>query len=243
MTHPIARSGTVKSDEELPAHMARVSDRWASLNGGPSGAALQSKLSSIGSRMAVEKRAKAHATAQHAKSAQGKVFWLRVDADVVLDAVAGLSACKSGCAHCCNIGVAISQDEAEVIGKAIGRKVARPARERLLAAADLVAGQGASDAQAKLKKQRDWLQDAYYGMPCTFLSAKGSCTIYEARPLACRWQINLDSDALLCELMPQGHPQARVPYLDMSNMQLAYAMAFGRSPVADLRDWFPVTTK
>lgn len=74
-------------------------------------------------------------------------------------------------------------------------------------------------------------------MTCTFL-VDGSCSIYEHRPLACRNQINLDRDALMCELVEGSAPQ--VPYADMTPHKAAYIQLFGFGQrYADIREWFP----
>jgi hypothetical protein len=114
-------------------------------------------------------------------------FW------AVVDEVASYGgddvACRSGCSHCCHLQVLVTQDEADVIGKRIGREAVQltgPSR-------------GRRDVEAF-----DW----GYHNPCTFL-IDDKCSIYENRPLPCRTQLNVDVDALMCELTP---PEAkRVP--------------------------------
>jgi hypothetical protein len=143
-------------------------------------------------------------------------FW-RVADDVM--AVNGDDvACKRGCAHCCHIAVLISEDEAKVIGERIGRKPR--------------AVPGRKDAKGF---------DFGYHNPCTFLSDRGECSIYENRPLACRLQYSLDTDALLCELLP---PEASpVPYLNPHPFLMAFLQMLGvpeRMPkLGDIREFFP----
>jgi hypothetical protein len=57
--------------------------------------------------------------------------------------------------------------------------------------------------------------------------------------MACRLLLNLDDDALLCELIPgQTVP---VPYANSEQLKMLYLMANVASPLADIRDFFPTT--
>lgn len=232
-----ARS-SIKEPSELPEHLERVHERWEHLQG-PGHAALLARVEHFNTGVDHDARMRANDAAYRAQSVPAKVAWLRADASEVLKAAGPVSACGRGCSHCCHIGVTVSKAEAEVIGRSIGRKVAKPPPSRVLDVADYMDSPDPRERMAKLKKQQAWLRDEYHGQACTFLSPLGSCTIYEARPLICRWQVSLDTDALLCELVPQGVEPVRVPYLDMSNMHTVYAANFGASPMADIRDWFP----
>jgi len=108
------------------------------------------------------------------------------------------AACRKGCSHCCHTSVLIPAQEAALIGKRIGVKPAK------------VTG----------ITQRDDIK-AGYDNPCPFLKG-GACSIYSSRPLACRQQYNMDTDALLCELV--GSSPSKVPYLNMMDYQGALAM-------------------
>jgi uncharacterized protein len=229
---------SIKAPGELPEHLERVRVRWEHLEGAGH-AALLARVEHFNTTVDHEARTRANDAAYRAQSMPAKVAWLRADAAEVLRAAGPVSACKRGCGHCCHIGVTVSKAEAEVIGRSIGRKVAKPPADRVLDVADMMDTDDPRERLAKLKKQQAWLRDAYHGQACTFLSPLGACTIYEARPLICRWQVSLDTDALLCELVPQEVEPVRVPYLDMSNMHAVYAANFGASPMADIRDWFP----
>lgn len=207
--------------------MELVRARWQELENTPG---LQQRVDAL----AVDNRLRAEFTntALAAHSNRGKVFWLREATDLVGKAAAPHAACRRGCSDCCHIGVTVNKAEAEVIGREIGRRPAKPPRDRLLMEADVTEG--------RFDKQRKWQQDAYFGVPCTFLAKDGACSIYEHRPLICRMQINLDVDNLLCKLVPEGHGPVRVPYVNMTDAQSHYVMAFGTSaPMADIRDWFP----
>lgn len=132
-------------------------------------------------------------------------------------------ACRRGCNHCCHTQVFLTTDEAEVIGKRIGRKpqhVAAP-------------GRGRDDRESF---------DFGYHNPCTFL-IDGECSIYENRPLPCRLQYSLDVDALMCELTP---PESKaVPYLNPHPYLMAFLQMLGvpevRPVLGDIRDFWPVT--
>lgn len=232
-----ARS-SIKAPGELPEHLERVRERWEHLEGAGH-PALLARVEHFNSHVNPEARRIAHDAAYRAQSIPAKVAWLRADAAEVLKAAGPVSACGRGCSHCCHIGVTVSKAEAEVIGRSIGRKVAKPPPDRVLNMADMIEADNPRERLAKLRKQQAWLRDAYHGQACTFLSPFGVCTIYEARPLICRWQISVDTDSMLCELVPQEVEPVRVPYLDMTDMHTVYAANFGASPMADIRDWFP----
>lgn len=154
-----------------------------------------------------------------AHSPTAKVRALREMLDVVADAASGLAACGKGCGACCNIAVMVSADEAAVIAKEIGVKAAQPAQ---------YATHGESAANAA----------SHYGEPCPFL-VNNECSIYDYRPLSCRTLYNMDSDALLCTVVPGDPPQ--VPYLNHWPFTMVIARAFFESKdrYADLRDFFP----
>ena len=59
--------------------------------------------------------------AESASSTSKRIFWLKKASDALLNAYQGVSACKSGCDHCCHIPVVITKAEARVLGLAIGR--------------------------------------------------------------------------------------------------------------------------
>lgn len=150
-------------------------------------------------------------------------FWRLVDE--MAEANKGNVACKRGCNHCCHTCVLVTQDEADVIGKRIGRKAVQidpPGRTR---------GDGF---------------DYGYHNPCTFL-VDGECSIYENRPLACRLQYSVDIDSLLCELTPDEPPIDAVPYLNPLPFNKAFLQMLGVPHVvpvlADIREFFPKVNK
>lgn len=147
------------------------------------------------------------------QSKANRIRSLRNIASTMMSAVGEDSACRKGCSHCCHIGVALTQTEAAVIGKAIGR----------------------APLQVKRSKALD-TKDYGYHYPCTFL-VEGACSIYEHRPLACRTHYNLDEDELLCRLIP-GKLVA-LPLLNVMPLQMAYVEANAGDSLADIREFFP----
>src|SRR3569623_3215541 len=95
-------------------------------------------------------------------------------------------ACHDGCAHCCYQAVGVSVPEALAL-EAYVRATRSPAEREELAARVRQADQrtrGLTSAQ-RLSPE----------LPCPFLEvADGRCTVYEARPLACRGTNSLDAE-------------------------------------------------
>jgi len=145
-----------------------------------------------------------------------RVAWHRRAADALATAFAPHAACRDGCSHCCYIPVKISAVEARAMGKLIGRSPA----PREAHGPDPVAG---------------------YDSPCTFL-VDARCSIYSERPAVCRSHLNMDVDSLLCELIPGA--QIPVPYVDTRALAAVSVVIAGESmDAADLRQWFPATTR
>jgi Fe-S-cluster containining protein len=128
--------------------------------------------------------------------------------------------CRKGCSHCCHIAVAINQAEADLIGRATGREPAKPVN--------------------RMTERRAEFAEAIplgYGNPCPFL-VNNECSIYDARPLACRMHFNLDVSPDLCKL-----DNSR-PVLLYDNLKtfMAGVMAAGgphKVTIADIREFFP----
>lgn len=147
------------------------------------------------------------------QSKANRIRSLRNIASTMMSTVGEDSACRKGCSHCCHIGVALTQTEAEIIGKAICRKPMQVNR---------------SPALDK--------KDYGYHYPCTFL-IENVCSIYEHRPLTCRTHYNLDEDELLCRLIPGK--LVPLPLLNVMPLQMAYVEANAGDSLADIREFFP----
>lgn len=204
------------------AHLARVRQRETDVLG-PSGretldarakAVLQpangDRLRLVNEALAAPSRAKA-------------IVWLHRAADRLGMAVAPEVACRRGCSACCHQDVLVSDAEAALIGRAIGRKpVAEPAGA-------VVVGRDLQDAPV--------VPIRHSGEPCTFLQ-DDQCSIFRNRPLMCRLHANFDRDALLCQIVPGESISA--PYVDASIEKAVYhGKVTAGGLVADLRDWFP----
>lgn len=131
-------------------------------------------------------------------------------------------ACRKGCAHCCYIPVSLSETEAQMIGMAIGRKPKKNV--------------------ATFHDDPDDIDTRNYGYhtPCPFLK-DNQCSIYEHRPVACRKLVNADIDDLLCRLLAPRAPP--VPYMNLSEFDLATAMIAENHKTADIREFFPPERK
>lgn len=144
-----------------------------------------------------------------------KVYWLRKLADMIVPAAEGLTACHTGCSHCCHIPVMLTELEARVIAHETGRHIHTPQTYRREGAAEFI------------------------GVACPFLT-ENRCSIYESRPFACRTKYNVDIDNLLCQLVPGKKIGAT--YLNTQRWDAAYGKAFGfTEKVADIRDYFPTS--
>lgn len=166
--------------------------------------------------------ARARAIQDSPRSAVSRIESLWGLADEMMAFNGPNAACKRGCAHCCHIAVAVTEPEARLIGKRIGRT-------------------------PREVEHRNSFRDFDYGYhnPCSFLR-NGQCSIYEHRPLTCRVHVSLDVDALLCELTPPD--TCEVPYLNPNVFNALLADIVTQSgnvavTVADIRDWFPKREK
>lgn len=198
---------------ELPAHIA---DRLAVAT-----EHAQAKVASV--------RHSPHANpllqaAHRAASAGQRVAWLQKAASAWAEPLAAVSACRRGCSHCCYIPLAMTDVEARVIGQAIGRRPALPE------------GAVPTDDAAELGRRLPGTPGAGYDSPCPFLQA-GACSIYAHRPLACRAQLNLDEDDLLCRLEPGLN--IPVPYADATQLKAFYVLLQPGAVWADVRAFFP----
>lgn len=221
-------AGPVVREDERAAHMAAVQARMR-MHEEEAQERLQARAELLGTAQPLVNRRRLLDRALKAKTSTQRIFWLRREADLLVDASRAVSACARGCSHCCNIGVLVSRTEAVEIGKAIGQRPAAVAEGHTIRGEDL-----AGDAAVGVKEAA---VDRHMGTPCVFLD-EGKCSIYRHRPLACRHLVNLDDDDLLCRLVPGE--SISVPYLDARQQQMVYVIAMGaNAPLADIRDWFP----
>jgi len=100
-------------------------------------------------------------------------------------------ACGAGCASCCNAHVGVEMAEAFVILESLRETRSDDTVADLLArTAERASAVGGLDPAARWAAR----------VPCIFLDEEaGTCTIYEARPLACRGYNSTNRDA--CEAM------------------------------------------
>lgn len=163
---------------------------------------------------------------QKAQTVAQRVIWLQRAASAWARPMEALSACRAGCSHCCQIPVTISLIEARLLGRASGRAPSVPRRS--LRVADHAQAENLSEMERQL--QTGPLT------PCPFLRAD-RCTVYEARPVACRTLLNLDDDDLLCR--HSGGGSSQVPYADATKLKAFALMAQADTQYADIRDFFP----
>lgn len=123
-------------------------------------------------------------------------------------------ACRNGCSGCCKMNVMISQFEANLIEKERGIKPAQVTSSLL------------------------HLQDKFIGIPCPFLK-NDSCSIYDARPFACRKHLCFDTTSYWCE--PARTLDVEFPMLEFSGAEDAFldvARLKTGGVFADIRDFF-----
>ena len=211
---------------EQEALAARQAQRWAD-PATQQRAARQAQLASERARADEPRVQGLLKQLDKAPKIQHRIFWLRQLADAFADAVAPHSACvRGGCDACCRQPVAVTQEEADLIARETGAPLARPAGFR--ASGD----------------------ERYIGQPCSFLR-EGRCTIYAARPMACRLMFSMDVDDLLCHRVPGA--LSHMPYADYSQHKELYVRAhlgkvrneeemraaLARLRLADIREFFP----
>lgn len=145
-----------------------------------------------------------------------RLIWLREAVATATGAIAPHAACKPACPGCCYQPVMVTQAEAQVIARESGAKLAQPPKWRREAAVE------------------------FTGQACPFLK-ESRCSIYAHRPIACRLLLNMDKDALMCQIVP-GSP-AQVPYADLRQFNPLLLQAHDgideAAKMADLREFFP----
>lgn len=118
--------------------------------------------------------------------------------------------CKKGCSSCCHYPVSVTRIEIDYIERETGHR--------------------------RLKKPHEHAD--FMGTSCSFLK-RGSCSIYAARPFACRMHHVLYSNAALCE--PEVSLDREGPKINSSNLNQAYfnlRIESGSHDVMDIRQVF-----
>ena len=206
-----------------PEVMGRIERRWEGLR-----ERVEAKLQTL---KGVDRRQESRLLDQAAKAGTvaKRVTWLRKAADSVTGSAAPLAACRKGCSHCCHISVMISRAEALVIAKETGAPMNPLAGKYNMANVD-------EDSES----YKAATQEAF-GKPCNFLRGDG-CGIYSSRPLQCRLLLNMDEDALLCQLVEGG--TINVPYLNTQEHHVDSVVILGaHQDYDDIRNWFPKTAQ
>ena len=98
-------------------------------------------------------------------------------------------ACKSGCIHCCYNQIALTEPEALVLGMHLletrDRDQLRDLGDRALALTESLKGKSWQD-----------IGMARHLLPCVFME-NGNCSVYPARPFACRGWNSVDAEMCL----------------------------------------------
>lgn len=197
------------------SHAERVAQRWEGLE-----QRIGSKIASLGLDGRAVERLLTQAIRSGTKAK--KIMWLRRAADAVASQALPHAACRQGCAHCCHIAVVVTKAEALQIAAET---------------ACYVNSEAGKPPPLPPEDAKDGNAAHWQGVPCSFLK-EGRCSIYRNRPLACRLQLNMDDDDLLCQLV-EGEG-IRVPYLNLTAHHVAAVVALGMGqPIADIREWFP----
>lgn len=92
--------------------------------------------------------------------------------------------CKSGCANCCSLFVEVTDVEADIIVTELVNK-------------NMLIDENKMRKQAFYSKS-NWFTQSFDDRACVFLNADKSCSIYNARPSACRSMIVI-SDPKHCK--------------------------------------------
>jgi Fe-S-cluster containining protein len=153
------------------------------------------------------------------RNSEGDIKRLLEIIDDMAGEVAKVAVCRKGCSHCCYQAVLISNWEAKRIARFTGREMS-----------DYSGYDPKHDSKEKLRAR-------FTNKPCTFL-INGGCSIYPARPVACRLHYSMADEVELCDI--QNSPGASVPYFNFENMKMAATMLFFRNKpkFGDIREFF-----
>ena len=142
-----------------------------------------------------------HALFEQAKrdrNIDAPVKFLYAKAEATLERLKDIRvACKKGCAHCCHIWVSATAPEVLFVAKLIRRRNDAAAIDYVRAAHLLTKGYG-------------FAIRAMHPSPCPMLdTATQACTVYDSRPLACRFTAS--PDPYVCERAFREVSRERVP--------------------------------
>lgn len=156
---------------------------------------------------------------QEAPHVQAKAIWLKQMMVTLDKATQGISPCKAGCSHCCYMATNVTYQEAQTISKATGKRLK-------------ALGHGSDRVTDDENIKR------FEGTPCPFL-VDNQCSIYAIRPFACRVHYSVDSDNLLCKIVPGE--SIRAPTLNTLQFTAMHLLSYG-DPLsvkyADIREFF-----
>lgn len=147
-----------------------------------------------------------------AKSKLGKLYRLLADASEVAKPFV---ACQNGCSACCKMNVDVTSVEAERLALVSGKRMAR--------------------VTAPIKHR----EDEFSGVACPLL-VNDSCSVYEARPFACRAHHSFDTSSYWCQ--PERAYAGEMGMATLGGAKLAYGVLAGKTSLrgfADIRDFFP----
>lgn len=156
---------------------------------------------------------------QEAPHVRAKTIWLKQIMTALDKATAGLVPCKAGCSHCCYMAVNVTYQEAEAISKATGKPLQALGHDS-----------DKTTDEENIKR--------YEGTPCPFL-VDNQCSIYDVRPFSCRAHYSVDSDNLLCKIVPGE--TIRTPTLNTLQFTALHLLSYGDPLIvryADIREFF-----
>lgn len=177
-------------------------------------------------RIIKEAQRLAGSNASYADKAEGMIDL----AEHICKTIIPYTPCTKGCSHCCYMAAAVSDYEADMIGRYLGRTKAN-AGVSIEQYADPKGGDGAAKV------------DEYTGVPCTLLDDNGKCSVYPVRPIACRTHHNIAYDETNCIIagVEPGAGLPTTPAINIDEFLFHHAMVFvqGGAKYADIREWFP----
>lgn len=145
-------------------------------------------------------------------SALKKLRHLHRTTDELFAEVAPFVACRRKCNACCHYNVHLYPLEAELIQKHTGNA----------------------------RSKNNFPPHDFTGTPCVFLK-EGECSIYDARPMACRKHVALTNSAYWCA--PERSESIRLPMANFSQVNSAFEYIIekdGRHQFSDIRQVFEV---